>query len=83
MPEMNGFEFLTHLNFLKFNLIFTTAYDEMAMRVSRLTDIFYILKPVDKDDLLEVFEKAKTKREQGYLESKIDLLKQHLLDYTS
>ncbi|MDP2089291.1 MAG: response regulator [Flavobacteriaceae bacterium] len=82
MPEMNGFEFLTHLNYLKFNLIFTTAYDEMAMRVSRLTDIFYILKPVDKDDLLEVLEKAKAKGEQGYLVSKIDLLKQHLMDYT-
>lgn len=83
MPEMNGFEFLTKLNYLKFNLIFTTAYDEMAMRVSRLTDIFYILKPVDKDDLLEVFEKAKEKGDQGHLAQKINLLKQHLMDYTS
>lgn len=83
MPEMNGFEFLSHLKYLKFNLIFTTAFDEMAMRVSRLTDIFYILKPVDKDDLIEVFEKAKSKGEQGYLEPKMKLLKQHLMDYTS
>lgn len=83
MPAMNGFEFLTNLKYLKFNLIFTTAYDDMAIRVSRLTDIFYILKPVDKDDLLEVFEKAKLKGKDGYLEQKITFLKQHLLDYTS
>lgn len=83
MPEMNGFEFLTKLNYLKFNLIFTTAYDEMAMRVSKLTDIFYILKPVDKDDLIEVYEKAKSKGKDGYLELKIELLKKHLMDYTS
>ncbi|MCM2301905.1 MAG: response regulator [Flavobacteriaceae bacterium] len=83
MPEMNGFEFLMHLNYLEFNLIFTTAYDEMAIRVSRLTDIFYILKPVDKDDLLEVFEKAKAKGKEGHLAPKINLLKKHLLDYTS
>jgi two-component system LytT family response regulator len=83
MPEMNGFEFLTNLNYLKFNLIFTTAYDEMAIRVSKLTDIFYILKPVDKDDLLEVYEKAKSKGKDGYLEQKFELLKQHLMDYIS
>lgn len=83
MPEMNGFEFLMHLNYFEFNLIFTTAYDEMAMRVSRLTDIFYILKPVDKDDLIEVFEKAIAKGDQGYLRLKMNLLKQHLIDYTS
>ncbi len=83
MPEMNGFEFLTHLKYLDFNLIFTTAYDEMAMKVSRLTQIFYILKPVDKDDLLEVFENAKTKGKEGFLALKINLLKQHLMDYTT
>ena len=83
MPEMNGFEFLTKLKYLKFNLIFTTAYDEMALRVSKLTDILYALKPIDKDDLIEALEKVKTLGESGYLEHKIELLKKHLIEYTS
>lgn len=83
MPEMNGFEFIMNLTYLKFNLIFTTAYDEMALRVSKLTEILYILKPVDKDDLLETFEAVNNLRESGFLELKIDLLKKHLIEYTS
>lgn len=81
MPELNGFEFLMKLKNLKFNLIFTTAYDEMAIRVSKLANLLYVLKPVDKDDLLEILDKAIKRGESGNLEHSINLLKKHLTDY--
>lgn len=81
MPELNGFEFLMKLSNLKFNLIFTTAYDEMAIRVSKLANLLYILKPVDKDDLIETIETAKQRGDEGFLIHNISLLKKHLTDY--
>ena len=42
---------------IKCHLIFTTAYDEYAIRAFKLNSIDYLLKPVDKKDLGAAFEK--------------------------
>jgi DNA-binding LytR/AlgR family response regulator len=41
-------------------VIFTTAYDEYALKAFKVNSIDYILKPVDKDELRGAFEKLKT-----------------------
>ncbi|CAH0996363.1 Transcriptional regulatory protein NatR [Emticicia aquatica] len=38
-------------------IIFTTAYDEYAIRAFKLNSIDYLLKPIDKDELRNAFEK--------------------------
>lgn len=38
-------------------IIFTTAYDEYAIRAFKLNSIDYLLKPIDKDELRSAFEK--------------------------
>ncbi|WP_028667359.1 LytR/AlgR family response regulator transcription factor [Runella zeae] len=38
-------------------IIFTTAYDEYAIRAFKLNSIDYLLKPIDKNDLKCAFEK--------------------------
>jgi two-component system LytT family response regulator len=40
-------------------IIFTTAYDEYAIRAFKLNSIDYLLKPIDKDELRTAFEKFK------------------------
>lgn len=40
-------------------IIFTTAYDEYAIRAFKLNSIDYLLKPIDKDELRSAFEKFK------------------------
>lgn len=40
-------------------VIFTTAYDEYALRAFKVNSIDYILKPIDKDELAAAFEKLK------------------------
>lgn len=40
-------------------IIFTTAYDEYAIRAFKLNSIDYLLKPIDKDEISSAFEKFK------------------------
>jgi two-component system, LytTR family, response regulator len=60
MPEMNGFELLEKLEWRNFNLIFTTAHQEYALRALKQNAIDYLLKPIDQDDLSKAIEKIKT-----------------------
>lgn len=46
-------------------LIFTTAYDEHALRAFKLNSIDYLLKPVNADDLKAAYGKFKTLRQPG------------------
>lgn len=42
-------------------VIFTTAYDEYALRAFKLNSIDYLLKPIDEDDLQQAVDKFKTR----------------------
>lgn len=41
-------------------VIFTTAYDEFALKAFKVNSVDYILKPVDKDELAAALNKLKT-----------------------
>src|SRR5664279_6181294 len=58
MPYMNGFEMLEKLPGMNFKLIFTTSYDQYAIKAIRFSALDYLLKPVDKDDLQKAVQKA-------------------------
>jgi len=45
-------------------VIFTTAYDEYAIRAFKVNSIDYLLKPVDNDDLKKAIDKCRTVKEQ-------------------
>ncbi|HVI43942.1 MAG TPA: LytTR family DNA-binding domain-containing protein [Chitinophaga sp.] len=42
---------------LKCPVIFTTAYDEYAIRAFKVNSVDYLLKPIEKDDLKQALEK--------------------------
>jgi two-component system response regulator LytT len=46
---------------IKSAIIFTTAYDEYALRAFKLNSIDYLLKPIDEDDLDVAVSKFKTR----------------------
>ncbi len=52
MPVMNGFELLRNLELPDFKVIFTTAYDQYALKAFKFNTLDYLLKPVDKDELV-------------------------------
>lgn len=51
MPKMNGFDMLEKIKDINFEIVFTTAYDQFAVRAFRYSAFNYLLKPVDPDDL--------------------------------
>src|SRR5436190_9536436 len=73
MPKMNGFEMLEQLPSVNFHLIFTTSYDQYAIRAFRFSAIDYLLKPIDKDDLKAAVEKA-IRRNQKPVRGQLELL---------
>ncbi|MEZ0485177.1 LytR/AlgR family response regulator transcription factor [Fibrella aquatica] len=52
MPRMNGFELLEQVTgSFHFDVIFTTAYDQYAIRAFQYSALHYLLKPVQEDEL--------------------------------
>jgi len=80
MPEMDGFTMIEKVENRDFNLIFTTAHDEFALKAIKVSAIDYLLKPVDKDELLASMEKIKLAKKGDLLEDKLKLLLNNLND---
>lgn len=51
MPGMNGFDFLNLATENEFDVIFTTAYDQYAIKAIRFSALDYLLKPIEVLDL--------------------------------
>lgn len=58
MPMLNGFELLKRCEPLDFKVVFTTAYDQYAVKAFKFNALDYLLKPVDKDELIAAVRKA-------------------------
>lgn len=55
-----SFEIFEHID-IKSAVIFTTAYDEYALRAFKLNSIDYLLKPIDEEDLETAVQKFKSR----------------------
>lgn len=77
MPFMNGFELLGKLDDTHFELIFTTSYDQYAIKAIRFSALDYLLKPIDREELQKAVQKA-AQRHQHPLPQQLDLLLQKL-----
>ena len=58
MPLLNGFEMLSKLTKMPL-VIFSTAYDQYAIRAFEENSVDYLLKPVENDRLAKTIEKIK------------------------
>ncbi len=53
MPRMNGFDMLERISPVNFHIVFTTAYNQFAIKAFRYSALNYLLKPIDPDELRE------------------------------
>lgn len=60
MPILNGFELLQEFDELNFKVIFTTAYDQYAIKALKINALDYLLKPIDSDELRNALDKYLT-----------------------
>lgn len=58
MPLLNGFELLEKIAPVTFNVVFITAYNQHAVKAFRFNALDYLVKPVDKDELINAVNKA-------------------------
>lgn len=81
MPFANGFDLLQRLKNHAFDVIFTTAYNEYAVKAIKHNALDYLLKPIVPEELVAAVKKCESKKNgapQGYknLEKIISTLSQ-------
>ncbi len=80
MPVESGFELLKdYNNGFTFDIIFTTAHDEYALRAFQFAAIDYLLKPISIEELVRAVNKAKELRGSIVQLEKIEFLKKLLV----
>ncbi|MDP9231067.1 MAG: LytTR family DNA-binding domain-containing protein [Bacteroidota bacterium] len=77
MPKMNGFEMLEQLPSVNFDLIFTTSYDQYALKAIRFSAIDYLLKPIDREELQKAVQKV-IQRSQRPIAQQLEILLQKI-----
>lgn len=77
MPHMNGFELLEKLQPFRFSVIFTTSYDQYAIKAIRYSALDYLLKPVDKSELQAAVKRAADTLHQP-ISQQLEILMQRL-----
>jgi two-component system, LytTR family, response regulator len=73
MPQMNGFELLEQLPEINFELIFTTSYNQYAIKAIHFSALDYLLKPIDREELQKAVQKI-IQRQAHPLPLQIDIL---------
>lgn len=58
LADGSAFEIFGHVD-IPCPIIFTTAYDEYALKAFKVNSIDYLLKPIAADDLMQAFDKLK------------------------
>jgi len=80
MPQHSGLEIVDFLDReeLDFEIIFTTAYSEYAIKAFELSAIDYILKPIRPSKVIEAVDKAISSIGKSQINTKLDELKKAL-----
>lgn len=77
LQRETGFDLLTRLKDINFEVIFTTAYTEYAIKAFKFSAIDYLLKPIDIEDLKKAVGKVE-KRVNNNMNSRLKELVQNL-----
>lgn len=65
MPYGNGFDLLDKAGEITFEVIFVTAFDNYAIQALNQSASYYLLKPIDIDELIKAVDKVRSERRQN------------------
>lgn len=78
MPGGGGFKLLNSMKNHDFEVIFTTAYEQFAIKAIRHDALDYLLKPIDPKELVAAVEKVKETKYKKSLEKQYDNILKNL-----
>lgn len=78
MPEKNGFELFKYFDVIKFEVIFTTAFNQFAIKAIKRSALDYLLKPINSQDLSDAIKKFENKTKGSFAQKKLTLLLENL-----
>lgn len=61
MPDGSGFRMLEEIDEINFEIIFTTAFDQFAIKAIKYSALDYLLKPIDPEELANALKKVEQK----------------------
>lgn len=64
MPVMNGFEVIEKLKPYQYDVVFTTAHDDMAVKAFKYQVSHYLLKPISLSDLKDALQRFIDKKQK-------------------
>jgi two-component system, LytTR family, response regulator len=73
-----GFDVLTQLKDMQFDVIFTTAFDHYAVKAIKYSSLDYLLKPIDIEELQQAMAKAILRKGEQTQREKMDVLLSNL-----
>ncbi len=74
LHDKTGFDLLSRLEAINFEIIFTTAHDRYAVEAFKFSAIDYLLKPVDPDDLAGAIARLLARNHQKTLTARVETL---------
>ncbi len=74
MPVGSGFKLLEELDEIRFEIIFTTAFDQFAIKAIKYSALDYLLKPIDPEELVSALKKVENKISKRGVNENIQVL---------
>lgn len=69
-----GFDILEQLDTINFEVIFTTAFEQYAIKAVKFSSLDYLLKPIDLEELQKAVEKAKKAKDKNVYNKQLEML---------
>lgn len=83
MPNKTGFEILEAVVSQNFSVIFTTAYNQYAIKAIRYSALDYLLKPISEEELFNAINRYKEKNKSNTQHQQFNMLFDNLKNLSS
>lgn len=74
MPDGSGFKLLEDIGEIDFEIIFTTAYDQFAIKAIKYSALDYLLKPIVPEELINAIKKIEKNKQKNTINKNIEVL---------
>lgn len=78
MPEESGFELFKYFKVVNFEVIFTTAFNQFAIKAIKCSALDYLLKPINPLDLTKAIKVFEARKKDSFTQKKMTLLLENL-----